>query len=111
MPSSLTQSDSTFEQQTTNLVDDCCATHHPTLPYEMQRLQIQLVIGLDRYEAHLRPSDCLSNRLGVNVVALVSLYVRLDMLRRHQPDLVTLHSHTPAPLTSGTLRTLPYRLT
>jgi hypothetical protein len=58
-------SDSTFEQQATNLVDDCGATHHPALPYPMQGLQIQLAIGLDRYKAHLRPSDCLSNRLGI----------------------------------------------
>jgi hypothetical protein len=95
MASPLAHSDSTFEQQTTNLVDDCCATHYPTLPYPMQGLQIQLLIGLDRYEAHLRPPDCFSNRLSVNVVALVRLYVRLDILRRHQPHLVTLLSQSP----------------
>jgi hypothetical protein len=61
----------------------------------MQGLQIQLVIALDRYEAHLRPLDCLRNRLGINVVALVRLYVRLDILRRHQPHLVPLLSQSP----------------
>jgi putative effector of murein hydrolase len=66
------------------------------LSYPMQGLQIQLLIGLDRYEAHLRPPDCLSNRLGVNVVALVSLYVRLDVLRRHQPHIVTLLFQSPS---------------
>jgi len=49
------QSDSAFEQPATNLVDDCCATHHPTLTYSMHGLQIQLVTCLGRYQAHLRP--------------------------------------------------------
>jgi len=61
----------------------------------MQGLQIQLVIALDRYEAHLRPLDCLRNRLGVNVVALVGLYVWLPALSRHQSHLVTLLSQSP----------------
>ena len=60
----------------------------------MQELQIQLFIPLDRYKAHFRPSDCLRHRLSVNVVALVSFYVRLDILRRHQPHLVTLLSQS-----------------
>jgi hypothetical protein len=38
MAPSLAQSDPTFEQQATNLVDNRCATHHPTLPYAMQGL-------------------------------------------------------------------------
>src|SRR5579864_3595773 len=91
----LAYSDSTFEQQATNLVDDCCASHHPALSYPMQGLQIQLVIALDRYEAHLRPPDCLRNRFSINVVTLVRLYIRLDILRRHQPYLVTLLSQSP----------------
>src|SRR5579859_3972296 len=95
MASSLAYSDSAFEQQTTNLVDNCCATHHPALPYPMQGLQIELVVALDRYEAHLRPPDCLRNRFGINVVALVRFYIRLDILRRHQPYLVTLLSQRP----------------
>jgi len=42
-----------------------------------QGLQIQLVIALNRYEEHLRPLDCLRNRLGINVAALVRLYISL----------------------------------
>src|SRR5246127_3888468 len=91
----LAYSDSTFEQQATNLVDDCCASHHPALSYPMQGLQIELVVALDRYEAHLRPPDCLRNRFGINVVALVVFYVRLYILRRHQPYLMTLLSQSP----------------
>src|SRR5580704_3489716 len=67
----------------------------PTLTYPMQGLQIQPVIALDRYEAHLRPPDCLRDRFGVNVVALVRLDVRLQILCWHQPYLMTLFSQSP----------------
>ena len=59
------------------------------------KMSASLVIALDRYEAHPRTPRFLCNRLGVNVVALVRLYVRLDILRRHQPHLVTLLSQNP----------------
>src|SRR6202163_2813110 len=60
----LPQSYASFEQQSTNLVDDCRATHHPTLAHAMQGLHIQLVMSLDRHETHRRPCDSLSDRLG-----------------------------------------------
>src|SRR6266446_3894585 len=86
----LPQSNYAFEQQSTNLVDDCRATHHPALAHAMQGLHIQLVIRLDRHEAHRRPCDRLSNRLGIDVIALVRFYVRLHILRRYQSHLVSL---------------------
>jgi hypothetical protein len=61
----------------------------------MQGLQILLVIALDRYEAHLRPPDCLRNRFSINLVALVRLYIRLSIRRRHPPYLMTLLSQSP----------------
>jgi hypothetical protein len=73
-----------------NLVDDCCATHHPALAHSVQGLQIQLVIGLDRHEAHRRPCDSLSDRLGIDIVALVGLHVGLHILRWNQPHLMSL---------------------
>src|SRR6266478_5875223 len=84
------QSYASFEQQSTNLVDDCRATHHPALAHAVQGLHIQLVISLDRHEAHCRPCDRLSNRLGIDVIALVRFYVRLHILRRYQSHLVSL---------------------
>src|SRR3984893_786126 len=90
MVSSLPQSNATFEQQSANLVDDCRATHHPTLANAMQGLHIQLVIRLDRHETHRRPCDSLSDRLGIDVVALVRFHVRLYILRRNQSHLVSL---------------------
>src|ERR1700688_4992216 len=89
MVSSLPQSYASFEQQSTNLVDDCRATHHPTLAHAMQGLHVQLVISLDRHETHRRPCDSLSDRLGIDIVALVRFHVRLHVLRRNQSHLVS----------------------
>src|SRR5260370_2429081 len=86
----LPQSYASFEQQSTNLVDDCRATHHPTLAHAMQRLQIQLLISLDRHETHRRSCDSLRDRLGIDVVALVRFHVRFHILRRYQSHLVSL---------------------
>src|SRR5258706_8260188 len=90
MTPSFPESNATFEWQSTNLVDDCCATHHPALAHAVQGLQIQLVIGLDRHEAHRRPCDSLSDRLGIDIVALVRLHVGLHILRWSQPHLMSL---------------------
>src|SRR5216684_7940814 len=92
----LPQSYASFEQQSANLVDDCRATHHPSLAHAMQGLQIQLVIGLDRHKAHGRPCDSLRDRLSIDVVALVRFHVRLHILRRNQPHFVSLFSQCPA---------------
>src|SRR6266436_4613257 len=86
----LPQSYASFEQQSTNLVDDCRATHHPALAHPVQGLQIQLVIGLDRHKAHGRSCDSLGDRLGIDVVALIGFHVRLHILRRYQPHFVSL---------------------
>jgi hypothetical protein len=37
-----------------------------------------------------RPCDSLGNRLGIDVVAFVGLHVRLHILRRNQPHLMSL---------------------
>src|SRR5258708_37880402 len=90
MTPSLPQSNATFEQQSTNLVDDCRATHHPTLAHPVQGLQGQLVIGLDRHETHRRPCDSLRDRLGIDVVALVRFHVPLHILHREQSHVLSL---------------------
>src|SRR5260370_21146345 len=92
----LPQSYASFEQQSTNLVDDCRATHHPTLAHAMQGLHIQLLISLDRHETHRRPCDSLSDRLGIDIVALVRFHVRLHILHRNQSHLVSLFPHCSA---------------
>jgi hypothetical protein len=46
----------------------------------VQRLQVQLVIGLDRNEPHVVPIDRFGNRLGIEEVVLVRLHKGLHEL-------------------------------
>jgi len=63
----------------------------PAAHYRLSARSVPSGVRRNRYEAHLRPPDGFS----VNVVALIRLHVRLDILRRHQPHLVTLLSQSP----------------
>src|SRR5271166_2344145 len=62
----------------------------------MQGLQVQLVIALDRHETHPWPGHSFSDRLGIDIVALVRLYVGLYILRRHEPHCMPLLLQRPA---------------
>src|SRR5215472_3933443 len=66
--------------------------YHPALAHPMQRLQIQLVIGLDRNKAHRRSRD----GLRIEVVALVRLNIRLHILCWNQSHLVSLFPQSSA---------------
>jgi hypothetical protein len=61
----------------------------------MERLHIQLLLRLDRYKTHPRPSDRFGNRFRVDVVALVGLHIRLYVLRRHQAHFMPLFPQSP----------------
>ena len=51
--------------------------------------QYSLALGaLDRHEPHGRPGHRLADRFGITRVGLATLHVRLDVGRRHQPNLV-----------------------
>src|SRR5271169_340215 len=56
----------------------------------------QLVIALDRHETHPWPGHGFSDRLGIDIVALVRLYVGLYILRRHEPHCMPLLLQRPA---------------
>ena len=90
MLTSLADGDTALQQQAANLVDHRGAAHHPPLAHPVQRLQVQLVIGLDRNKPHRGPGYSLGTRFGVNVVVLVRLQVRLYILCRHQTHIVPL---------------------
>jgi hypothetical protein len=61
----------------------------------MHGLKIQLLFSLNWDKTHGRSLHSFSDRLGINVIALVRLYVRLNVLRRHQPNVVTLSPQRP----------------
>ena len=68
------------------------------LPCPMHR-QNRLLLGrLHRDEPHRRPAHRLANRLGIRRVVLVALDVGLDVLRRHQPDLMAQRRNRPRPV-------------
>jgi hypothetical protein len=47
--------------------------------------QATLLLGrLGRDESHVRPGNCLADRLGINGIILVPLHIRLHVGRRHQ---------------------------
>src|ERR1035438_1516113 len=57
------------------VTDPWTAFAHP-----VQRLHVELLVGLDRHKSHARPSHGLGDRLCIDVVVLVGLHERLYML-------------------------------
>ena len=98
----LGQGQSTFQKKAANLVHHRRASHHPTLAHAMQRLQIQLLLGLDRHKTHSRSLHRLGNGFGIQVVTLVRLHVGLHVLRRHQSHFMTLCAQRPSQKVSST---------
>src|SRR6516162_104375 len=96
MPAPFPDRDPALQQQPADLVDHRCATPHPTLPHPVQGLHLQLSVALDRHKSHFRSPHCLRNRVRIDVVVLVCLHVRLDVLRRHQTHFMTLLAQRPA---------------
>ena len=56
----------------------------------MQALHVELLVALQLNKAHRRAGCRFRDRLGVPIVILLSLYVRANILWRHQPHIVTL---------------------
>ncbi len=64
----LAQCRATLKQKPTNLVDHRRSSHHPAFTDPMQRLEVQLVIALDRHKTHGRSSHRFGDRFRVDVV-------------------------------------------
>ena len=84
----LADSDTAFEQKGTNLIDDGGALTDEAFTDAMQRLEVQLVARLDGDELHRRALHGLGDRFGVIEIILLSLCIRTDILRGHQPRVV-----------------------
>ena len=57
-------------------------------PHPVQHHHALLLRRLDGHKAHRRPRHGLADRLGIRGVVLAALHIGLDVLRRHQADLV-----------------------
>src|SRR3954453_22637333 len=60
-----------FEQECTELVDQTCSPLDQPVTYPMQRLNIQLILSLNRNEPHRWPLNCFRNRFGIGVIVLL----------------------------------------
>src|ERR1700741_5210933 len=94
MLASLAHGDATLEQQSANLVDHRGAAHDPTFAYSVQRLQVELVIALDRHKAHRGTGYSFGNGFGIDVVLLIRLHVWLHILCRHQAHVMPLFAQS-----------------
>jgi len=87
----LPHGNATLQQEGADLIDDAGALTDQTLPHAVERLQVELLGGLGRDELHRRALHRLSDRLCVAEVVLLSLRIRADVFRRHEPSIVPKH--------------------
>src|SRR6266704_1546333 len=88
-PLPLPHGNATLQQEGADLVDDASALAHQSLTNSMQRLQIELIGSLRRHKLHRWPLHRLGDRLRVAEIVLLSLRIGANVLRRHQPGIVT----------------------
>ncbi len=78
------------QQKSSQLVDHRRVARDETISNPVDRLQVQLVICLDRNEAYVLSLDCFGYSLRIDEVAVVGLYERLHERRRNQTNFVAL---------------------
>jgi hypothetical protein len=87
---SLRENQASLEQKRTPLVDDRRASRDQAIPNSMDGLQVELIIGLDRDEAHVLALNGFGDRLRIHEVVLVGLYERFNKLRCYQAHIMAL---------------------
>jgi hypothetical protein len=78
-----------LQQKTAKLIDHSCPITDQARSHTMQRLQIQLTIGLYRNAACRGALYSFRDRVRISEVVLMPLTERLGIGRRHLFDLVT----------------------
>jgi hypothetical protein len=63
---------------------------HQPVTYAVQGLQVELIVALDGYEAHVVSRHRFGDRLGIDEIVLVGSYERLHELCRDQPHILAL---------------------
>src|SRR6476661_570715 len=69
----LAGSKATLEEKSPNLVDDARTTGDQAVADTVNRLQVELIGGLNGNETHRRPLHSLGDGLGIQIVVLVGL--------------------------------------
>ena len=94
----LAHDDAAFQHEGTDLIDDAGALRDESLAHPMQRLEVLLRHGLDRYTVHAGTRHRFGNGVSIAPVVFVRLDVGLDVLRRHQFARVSLLPQPPRPI-------------
>ncbi len=68
-------------EEATDLTADRCSSADEPIAHAVDGLELELLAGLDRHEAHAQPRD----RLGIGEFVLLLADIWLRILRRHQP--------------------------
>ena len=83
------------------------ALSHQLLAAAMQQRRCLLLCRLHRHKSHRRTPNRFANRFGVGGVVLITLDVRLHVLRRHQPHLVPKRAELASPVVPRRTRFQP----
>src|SRR5579864_7086674 len=75
-----------------DLVDQCRATLHQSIPNPVQGLHIELLLRLDWHKTHVLFGYGFGDRFRIDEVVLVRLAVRLHKLGGDEPHFMTLFS-------------------
>ena len=86
---SLPHGDAALQQEGADLIDDPRALADQSLTHTVHRLQVELIGGFGGDELHRWPLHRLGDRLSITKVVLLALRIGADILRRHQPGIVT----------------------
>jgi hypothetical protein len=84
------KSDATLQQKATDLVDQCRATLHQSIPNPVHSLHVELLLRLDLHKPHVLFGYGFRDRFRINEIILVRLSVRFYELCGNEPYLVPL---------------------
>ncbi len=76
-------------QKAAGLIDQASPILHKRLARPVEGLQVEFALRLDWHETHCRTGRGFCDALGVLIIILVYLYVRSNVMRRHQAWFVT----------------------
>ena len=65
--------DATLQQKATDLVEQCGAALHESIPHPVHGLPVELLLGLDLHKAHVLLRHGFGDRLRIDEIILVRL--------------------------------------
>src|SRR6516162_581844 len=98
---SLSHSNSVLQEEAAKLIDHSRPIANQARAHAMQRLQVELIVRLDRHTARRRALHSFCNRVGITEVILVALSKRLGISWRYLFDLVTKRNQLPSHVVRG----------